>query len=128
MLPKRRGSRGLLRLGHLSALNWVLLGYAVVVVAIGWTYGALRIHADYERTLEGERNRLRDVTTALQSGMLAMLSDGSAQPLRGANELQSSGGPPPVQERESARRYRFLCGAMYPAPCENRAHFDRRRS
>jgi hypothetical protein len=31
---------------------------AAVVVAISWTYAASRIHADHERTLEGERNRL----------------------------------------------------------------------
>ena len=61
-------AKGLLRLGYPSALNWILLAYAAVVVAIGWTYAASRIHTDYERTLEGERNRLRSVTTALQSG------------------------------------------------------------
>jgi PAS domain S-box-containing protein len=92
MLPERHESKGLLRLGYPSALNWILLAYAAVVVAISWTYAASRIHTDYERTLEGERNRLRDVTTALQSGMLAMLNDGVGAAVAGANELQSFGG------------------------------------
>ncbi len=91
-LPKRRKSAGLLRFGYPSALNWVLLAYAALVVAVGWTYAASRIHADYERTLEAERGRLRDVTTTLQSGTLAMLNDGVGAAVAGANELQSFGG------------------------------------
>jgi PAS domain S-box-containing protein len=91
-LPKRRKSTGLLRFGYPSALNWVLLAYAVLVVAFGWTYAVSRMHADYERTLEAERGRLRDITTTLQSGTLAMLNDGIGAAVAGANELQSFGG------------------------------------
>lgn len=75
-----------------SALNWVLLAYAVLAVAVGWAYAVSRIHADYEQTLEAERNRLRGVTAALQAGTLAMLNDGIGAAVAGANELQSAGG------------------------------------
>lgn len=75
-----------------SALNWVLLAYTVVAVAVGWAYAVSRIHADYEQTLEGERNRLRGVVAALQAGTLAMLNDGTGAAVAGANELQSAGG------------------------------------
>jgi len=91
-LSQHQDSRGLLRLGFPRSLNWVLLAYAVVVVAIGWAYAGSRIHADYERTLEAERNRLRGVTAALQTGTRAMLNDGVGAAVAGANELRSGGG------------------------------------
>lgn len=51
--PKGRENRGLVRLVYPPSLNWILLAYAVVAVAIGWAYAASRSHADYEQTLEG---------------------------------------------------------------------------
>jgi PAS domain S-box-containing protein len=89
---KRHTSQGLLRLGYPPVLNWILLAYAVAAVAIGWAFAASRSHADYERTLEGERSRLRGVAAALQAGTLAMLNDGVGAAVAGANELQSEGG------------------------------------
>ncbi|HEY4968783.1 MAG TPA: PAS domain S-box protein [Steroidobacteraceae bacterium] len=87
-----RESPGLLRLVYPPALNWILLAYAVVAVAIGWAYAASRSHADYEQTLEGERTRLRGVAAALQAGTSAMLNDGVGAAAASANELQSAGG------------------------------------
>jgi PAS domain S-box-containing protein len=87
-----RKSRGLLRLVYPPALNWILLAYAVVAVAIGWAYAASRSHADYEQTLETERTKLRGVTAALQAGTSAMLNGGVGAAVAGANELQSAGG------------------------------------
>jgi PAS domain S-box-containing protein len=87
-----RESPGFRRLVYPPALNWILLAYAVVAVAIGWAYAASRSHADYEQTLEGARNRLRSVAAALQAGTSAMLNDGVGAAAAGANELQSAGG------------------------------------
>ncbi|MGC2031257.1 MAG: PAS domain S-box protein [Steroidobacteraceae bacterium] len=89
---KDRENRGLVRLVYPLSLNWILLAYAVVAVAIGWAYAASRSHADYEQTLEAERNKLRGVTAALQSGTSAMLNGGVGAAVAGANELQSEGG------------------------------------
>lgn len=91
-LSQRRASTGPLRLIFPPALNWVLLAYAVVAIAIGWAYVASRIHADYVQTLESERNRLRGVGATLRSTTLAMLNDGVGAAVAGANELQSMGG------------------------------------
>jgi PAS domain S-box-containing protein len=82
----------LLRPVYPPGLNWILLAYAVVAVAIGCAYAASRSHADYEQTLEAERNRLRGVTAALRAGTLAMLNEGVGAAVAGANELQSEGG------------------------------------
>ena len=79
-------------MGYPAALNWILLAYAVVTVAAGCAYAASRIHADYEDTLATERNRLRGVTAALQTGVAAMLNDGVGAAAASANELQSAGG------------------------------------
>jgi PAS domain S-box-containing protein len=87
-----RESRRLRRLVYPPALNWILLAYAVVAVTIGWAYAASRSHADYEQTLETERNKLRGVTAALQAGTSAMLNGGVGAAVAGANELQSGGG------------------------------------
>ena len=84
--------QGLLRLGHTPALNWILLAYAVATVAIGWAYAVSRSQADYEQTLEAERNRLRGVAAAVQAGTLAMINDGVGAAVASANELQSEGG------------------------------------
>lgn len=88
----RRDSRGLMRLGTLPALNWILLAYAAVVIGIGWAYTGARIHGDYEESMDEERTRLRGVTAALEAGTLAMLNDGVGEAVAGANELQADGG------------------------------------
>jgi PAS domain S-box-containing protein len=87
-----RKSQGLLRPGYPSTLTWVVLAYAVAAVAIGWAYSASRIRSDYMQTMESERNRLREVSTAVQSATLAMLNDGVGDAVAAANELQSTGG------------------------------------
>jgi PAS domain S-box-containing protein len=89
---KQHEGRSLVRRLYPPALNWILLGYAVLTLAIGWAFAVSRSHADYEQTLEGERNRLRSVTAALQAGTSAMLNDGVGAAVAGANELQAAGG------------------------------------
>ena len=92
VLAPRRASSGALRLIFPPALNWALLAYAVVAIAIGWAYVASRIHSDYVQTLEAERNRLRGVDATLQSAALAMLNGGVGAAVAGANALRSIGG------------------------------------
>jgi PAS domain S-box-containing protein len=87
-----RNNRGPFRLAYAPGLNWVVLAYAALVVAIGWAYALSHIHADYQQTLEAEHNRLRSVAAAEQSGTVAMLNDGVGAAVAGANELQSAGG------------------------------------
>jgi PAS domain S-box-containing protein len=91
-LSRRSTSRDQLRLSYPTGLNWALLAYAALTVAVGWAYVVSRVHADYEQTLTGERNRLRAVGAALQAGTLAMLNDGVGAAVAGANEMQSTGG------------------------------------
>ena len=91
-LSRSRASPDPLRLILPPALNWVLLVYAVVAIAIGWAYVAARIHADYVQTMEAQRNSLRGVAATLRSATLAMLNDGVGAAVAGANELRSVGG------------------------------------
>ncbi|HUN25713.1 MAG TPA: histidine kinase [Steroidobacteraceae bacterium] len=83
---------GFLRLGIPLAINWALLVYALTALAIGGAYTALRVRADYQQTLEGERVRLRAVTAALHAASLAMLYDGVGAALAAANEARAMGG------------------------------------
>ena|GEM_PF-768246 len=73
-------------------LGWVLLVYAALVLASVISYSTLRVRMDRERTLQTERNRLRAVAAVLETGTLAMLSDGVGSAVAGANEIESSGG------------------------------------
>ncbi|MGA7541352.1 MAG: histidine kinase [Steroidobacteraceae bacterium] len=97
-LESRRGSQpraqargGFMRLGVPQALDWVLLAYAILAVAAGGAFAALRIHADYIQTLQQERESLRGVTAALQGGALAILDDGVGAGLAAARAVRSSG-------------------------------------
>jgi PAS domain S-box-containing protein len=91
-LAPQGAAPGPLRVIFPPALNWALLAYAVVAIAIGWAYVASRIHTDYVQTLEAERNRLRGVGATLRTATLAMFNDGVGAAVAGANELQSAGG------------------------------------
>jgi PAS domain S-box-containing protein len=94
--PQRARPRGgSLRPGFPSTVNWVLLAYAVLVVAIGGAYAALWIRADYERTLEAERVRLSGVNAALQRATFAMLNDGVGAAVAAASSVQTLGGSDP---------------------------------
>src|SRR6202034_2010358 len=90
--PSLRRASPALRLIFPPALNWVLLGYAVVAIAVAWAYVASRIHADYVQTMEAQRNSLRSVCATLRSATLAMLNDGVGEAVASANELQPAGG------------------------------------
>jgi len=81
-----------LRWGYLTGLNWALLAYAALSIAIAWVYVISRVHADYEQTLSMECNRLRGVSAALEAGTLAMINDGVGAAVAGANELQATEG------------------------------------
>ena len=91
LLPRRVG-RGLLRFAYPAGLSWFLLAYAVLTIGIGWAYAALHNNADYEQTLQIERDRLRGVAAALKTGTLAMFHDGVGAAVAGANELRAEGG------------------------------------
>ncbi len=90
--PARGGS---VRSGFSSTVNWALLAYAVLAVAIGGAYAALWIRADYERTLEVERARLRGVNAALQSATFAMLNDGIGAAVAAASSAPALWGSDP---------------------------------
>lgn len=72
-------------------LGWILLAYAALVLASGIAYATLKIRTDREQTLQTERNRLRAVAAALETGTVAMLSDGVGSAVAGANEIESNG-------------------------------------
>ena len=84
------GVRRSSRLGLPRRLNWVLLAYGALAVAVGWAYAVTRINADHDQSLNEEYSRLRVVTAALEAGTLAMLNDGVGAAVAGANELESS--------------------------------------
>ena len=81
-----------LRFGLLRAVNWILLLYAMLVVAVVWAYAALHVSSDKTQTLDTERNRLRGVTAALKADTLAMLNDGVGAAVAGANAVLAIGG------------------------------------
>ncbi|MGH8291271.1 MAG: hypothetical protein ACREV7_20110, partial [Steroidobacteraceae bacterium] len=89
--PRAQARGGFMRLGVPQALDWVLLAYAILAVAAGAAFAALRIHADYIQTLQQERESLRGVTAALQGGALAILDDGVGAGLAAARAVRSSG-------------------------------------
>jgi PAS domain S-box-containing protein len=113
-LAPRRASSGPLRLVFPPALNWVLLAYAVLAIAIGWAYVASRIHTDYVQTMEAERNSLRGVCATLRSATLAMLNDGVGEAVASANELQPVGGIDRASSAElSSTLHKQLAGGGY---------------
>jgi len=80
-----------MRLGVPKALDWVLVAYAACAIAAGSAFAALRIHADYIQTLQQERESLRGVTSALQSGALAIFDDGVGAALAAARAVRAAG-------------------------------------
>jgi len=91
-LPPAQPFGSFLRSSTLFALNWILLGYAIVAVLFGVAYTAGIIRADFQQTLETERGRLRGVTSALQSEAAAMVFDGVGAAVAAANETRAYGG------------------------------------
>jgi PAS domain S-box-containing protein len=65
----------------------LLITYALLLCAIAWSYAALSIRADLERTLDAERSRLRDVSLTIGAQIEAMLHDGIGAAVAAANEL-----------------------------------------
>lgn len=89
--PRAMARGGFMRLGVPEALDWMLVAYAVLAVAAGSAFAALRIHADYLETLQQQRESLRGVTSALQSGALAILDDGVGTALAAARAVSAAG-------------------------------------
>ena len=89
--PQAKARGGFMRLGVPEALDWMLVAYAVLAVAAGSAFAALRIHADYLQTLQQQRESLRGVTSALQSGALAILDDGVGSALAAAKAVTATG-------------------------------------
>jgi len=89
--PRAQARGGFMRLGVPQAVDWVLIAYAVLAVAAGGAFAAVRIHADYLQTLQQERESLRGVTAALQGGALAILDDGLGAALAAARAARSLG-------------------------------------
>ncbi len=87
-------------------LNWLVVLYAVLALAIGWAYASLRIQTDYRQTLDMERNRLRGVAAALQAGTQAMINDGVGAAIAGANAVMSRTGD--IEDATSAQRSAML--------------------
>jgi PAS domain S-box-containing protein len=73
-------------------LTWILVSYALLLLASGWTYSLLRIRTDREQTLNAQRNQLSLVAVALETGTLAMLNDGLGAARTAANEIAAAGG------------------------------------
>jgi PAS domain S-box-containing protein len=88
-----------MRLGVPQTLDWVLVAYAAFAIAVGAAFAAVRIHADYDATLQQERESLSYMVSALQSGALAILDDGigearaAARGVRARGSLESLPGP-----------------------------------
>ena len=89
--PRAKPRGGFMSLGVPEALDWMLIAYAVLAVAAGSAFAALRIHADYLQTLQQQRESLRGVTSALQSGALAILDDGVGAALAAARAVSAAG-------------------------------------
>ncbi len=78
-------------LGVPLALSWALLGYAVVAVAAGSAFTALRIHADYLQVMQDEDESLRRATAALTRTTQAMLDHGLGAARAAASEIRETG-------------------------------------
>lgn len=74
------------------ALSWALLAYAVLAVAAGGAFTALRIHADYMEVMQEEDDSLRDVTAALTSATQTMLDHGVGAARAAASDIRAAGG------------------------------------
>lgn len=98
--------RSLLNLLLPFTLNWLVVLYAVLALAIGWSYASLRIQSDYRQTLDMERSRLRGVAAAMQAGAQAMINDGLGAAIGGANAVMSRTGD--IGDASSAQRSAML--------------------
>ncbi len=98
--------RTLLSLFVPLTLNWLVVLYAALALAIGWSYASLRIQTDYRQTLDIERGRLRGVAAALQAGTQAMINDGVGAAIAGANAVMSRTGD--IDDASSAQRSAML--------------------
>jgi len=74
-----------------ALVSWILIGYAVVLCAGVWGYAVLRIHGDYDDTLEAARRRLRNNSITLEAQIEAMLNDGVGAAVAASNELEVGG-------------------------------------
>lgn len=95
--PAQRSSGDNSGLAHFllpPSLSWMLFVYAAVALAAGWTYSALQIRYDREQTLNAEGMRLRSVSTAIETGILAMINDGVGAAVAATSEMDAGTATP----------------------------------
>ncbi|MGH8326044.1 MAG: histidine kinase [Steroidobacteraceae bacterium] len=96
------------------ALSWVLLAYAVIAVAAGSAFAALRIHNDYLQVMQNEREGLRGVTAAMTSATQTMLDHGLGAALAAASAVRAAGGLDRIPARAvGGALQRQLSGGAY---------------
>ncbi len=76
------------RLGRFGRTAIVL--YTTIVLLIGWSYGAWRIHSDRTVTLDASHQQLATLSRGLASQIEAMVHDGVGAAQAGANVLRDS--------------------------------------
>ncbi len=91
-----------------------LLGYAVVVLALGWGFAIRQIRTDRELTLEASNNQLTMTATTLAKQVEAMIFDGVGAAVAGANEVEARDHQRQLTPSEiSAVLMRMLTGGDY---------------
>ncbi|HEY7889258.1 MAG TPA: histidine kinase [Steroidobacteraceae bacterium] len=91
-LPRAQARGPFAPFGIPTALSWVLLAYAMLAVAAGGAFTALRIHADYLQVMQDENDSLRGVTAALTSATQTMLDHGIGSARAAASDVRAAGG------------------------------------
>jgi signal transduction histidine kinase len=96
-------------------LNWLLLLYALLALAIGWAYASLRIQTDYDQTLDMERSRLRGSAAFLQTSLEAMMNDAVGAAVAGVNAVMTGAGDidPATPDERSSALGKMLTGGDY---------------
>ncbi len=112
--PQTRARSGFLRSRVPSALNWILLAYALLAITAGCAYTVTKIRSDYRDTLAAERSTLSGTTAILESDTHAMLDDGVGAAMAGARQARARGGLDRLQGAQAAALLqRQLTGGRY---------------
>jgi len=95
-------------------LKRLLLLYAGVVLAAGWSYGLWQINVDRKLTLDSSTNQLTLSATGFANHVTAMIHDGVGAAVAGASEIQSvSKTRTLTEEQMTAILGRMLVGGEY---------------
>lgn len=91
-----------------------LLGYAAVVLALGWGFAIRQISNDRELALQASSDQLTMTATALAKHVEAMINDGVGAAAAGVNEIQAlNAGHALTVKDSSAVLLRMLTGGEY---------------